>query len=79
MKTSLIIGAVAVLICIEPAFARKISDEERLRQQAEHLCYDDVQKLCAADIPDETKITACMKLKRASLSPACGKVFDRGI
>ena len=79
MKTRLIIGIVAMLICIEPAFARKISDDERLRQQAEHLCYDDVQKLCAADIPDETKITACMKLKRADLSPACRKVFDHGI
>ena len=79
MKTSLIIGALAILICVEPAFARKVSDEERLRQQAEHLCYDDVQKLCAPDIPDEAKITACMKLKRADLSPACGKVFDHGI
>ncbi len=79
MKTSLIIAGVAMLICIEPAFARKISDAERLRQQAEHLCYDDVQKLCAADIPDETKITACMKVRRAELSPACRQVFDRGI
>ena len=66
-------------ICIAPALARKISDEDRLRQQAEHLRYDDVQKLCAAAIPDETRITGCMKLKRADLSPDCRKVFDRGI
>ena len=79
MNMRLIIGAVAMLICIEPALARKISDDERLRQQAEHLCYDDVQKLCAADIPDETRITACMKVRRAELSPACRKVFDHGI
>ena len=79
MNKRLIIGVVTMLMCIEPAFARKISDDERLRQQAEHLCYDDVQKLCAADIPDEAKITACMKVKRAELSPACRKVFDHGI
>ena len=79
MKTRVVIGVVAMLIFSGPASARKISEDERLRQQAEHLCYDDVQKLCAADIPDEAKITACMKLKRADLSPACGKVFDHGI
>jgi len=30
-------------------------------------------------VPDEAKVRACMKAKKASLSPACRKVFDRGM
>ena len=50
-----------------------------MRQQAEHLCYNDVQKLCNAEIPDEARIEACMGVHRAQLSPGCRKVFDAGI
>ena len=59
--------------------AKPMSDKERLRQEAEHVCYNDATTLCADAVPDEDKITACMKVKRAQLSPECGKVFDRGI
>ena len=63
-----------------PALAAKpMSDKARMRAEAEHLCYEDVQKLCNDAIPDEGKITACMKVKRVQLSPGCGKVFDRGL
>jgi len=30
-------------------------------------------------VPDEAKVRACMKAKKASLSPACRKVFDGGM
>ncbi len=60
-------------------FAKTRSEAEVIRQQAEHDCYDDAQKLCPDAVPDEDKITACMTKKRAQLSPACGKVFDKGL
>ncbi len=80
MSMRAVVLATTVLLTAAPVLAANLpTDRERLRAQAEHDCYDDVQKLCNDAIPDETKITACMQAKRASLSPACGKVFDRGL
>ncbi len=56
--------------------AKQPSAKEMLRQQAEHDCYPDAQRLCADAMPDEAKVQACMTAKRRQLSPACGKVFD---
>ncbi len=55
------------------------SDAASLRQEAEHVCYGDVQKLCNDAIPDEEKIKACMQVHHAQLSPACAKIYDQGI
>lgn len=58
------------------ASALTVSERDRLKKQAEHLCYDDVQKLCADAVPDEAKIQACMQAHVAQLSPACRKVTE---
>lgn len=79
MLTRTIVGLLLTMSLVDAAAARMISDKERMRQQAEHLCYNDVQKLCNADIPDEARIAACMKVHRAQLSPGCRKVFDTGL
>ncbi len=52
---------------------------DTVRQRAQQACYDDVTKLCNNDIPDETKITACMERNRTKLSPGCLKILDAGI
>jgi hypothetical protein len=39
--------------------------------QQQQACSGDAQRLCGQFIPDIPKITACMKQKRAQLSPAC--------
>ena len=78
MISRLIVGLGLTLATVDAASAKLLSDKERARAQAEHLCYDDVQKLCNADIPNETKIAACMKVHHAQLSPGCRKVFDAG-
>ncbi|WP_237477479.1 hypothetical protein [Lichenibacterium dinghuense] len=79
MRARLIAAALMVLAGADAASAKMMSEKERMRAQAEHLCYNDVQTLCNADIPDETKIAACMKVHRARLSPGCRKVFDAGL
>lgn len=79
MLTRTIVGLLLTVTLVDAAAARMISDKERMRQQAEHLCYNDVQKLCNAEIPDEARIQACMKVHRAQLSPGCRKVFDTGL
>ncbi len=56
--------------------AKQPTAKELLRQQAEHDCYGDAQRLCPDAMPDETKVQACMTAKRSQLGTACGKVFD---
>jgi hypothetical protein len=40
-------------------------------------CTPDVYRLCAAEIPSVSGITACLRRKKASLSDACRAVFDQ--
>lgn len=79
MMPRLIVGLLLTLCAVDAASAKAMSDRERKRAEAEHLCYNDVQTLCNADIPDEAKIEACMKVHRAQLSAGCRKVFDAGL
>ncbi len=80
MKTRPLIAACLLASLTGSALAAKMpTDSERLRQQAEHVCYGDVQKLCNDSIPDEDKIKACMQVHHDQLSPACAKIYDQGI
>ena len=80
MTTRPLITACLLAALTGVALAAKMpTDAERLRQQAEHVCYADVQKLCNDSIPDEDKIKACMQVHHADLSPACAKIYDQGL
>jgi hypothetical protein len=41
------------------------------------MCTSDAFRLCAAEIPNIPKITACMVRHRADLSAGCRAVMDR--
>ncbi len=69
MKTAVASLALALLPAV--ALAAQGSAEDQL------ACTPDVYRLCAAQVPDETAITACLQHNRASLSPACKQVFSR--
>lgn len=45
-------------------------------EDAQAACTPDVFRLCSSEIPNETRIVACLKHKRAQLSPGCKKVFS---
>jgi hypothetical protein len=45
--------------------------------EAQQMCTSDAFRLCAAEIPNIPKITACMVKHRAELSPGCRTVMDR--
>ena len=47
------------------------------RDQQEHACRGDALHLCARDVPNKAKITACMKQHYDQLSPACKAMFDK--
>ena len=45
--------------------------------EAQQQCTGDAFRLCGSEIPNVTKITACMIKQRASLSSGCRSVMDR--
>ena len=72
--------AAVLLATAAPALAAgPMTDKEKMRAQAEHDCYDDVQKLCSDVTDDEEKVKSCMKVHHAQLSPKCAKDFDAGM
>jgi len=44
--------------------------------QQRAACEPDVYRLCADDIPNVSKIIACVRREKANLSPACREVVD---
>jgi hypothetical protein len=66
-KLAFIVAALA--LGIGPAFAQSQEDQA--------ACTPDVMRLCQQDIPDHSRIVACLVRSRLQLSPACSGVFNR--
>jgi hypothetical protein len=47
--------------------------------EAQQMCTSDAFRLCSSEIPNVSKITACMIKQRASLSSGCRTVLDRDL
>jgi hypothetical protein len=47
--------------------------------EAQQMCTGDAFRLCGSEIPDVSRITACMMKKRASLSTGCRAVMERDL
>ncbi len=45
--------------------------------EAQEKCTGDAMRLCSSEIPNVSKITACMIKQRASLSSGCRTVMDK--
>jgi DNA-binding transcriptional LysR family regulator len=45
--------------------------------EAQQMCTGDAMRLCASEIPNISRITACMHRLRAHVSPGCRAVMDR--
>jgi type II secretory pathway component PulL len=45
---------------------------------AEQACTPDAMRLCSEFIPDEKRITACLRKNRSALSSECRNVFRGG-
>ncbi|NVN86415.1 MAG: hypothetical protein HXX15_10045 [Rhodopseudomonas sp.] len=45
--------------------------------EAAQMCTSDAFRLCSSDIPNVSKITACMRSHRSDLSVGCRTVMDR--
>src|SRR5690242_18967136 len=62
--------AALALLCLTPAAARSYTPEQQ------EACSGDAMQLCASEIPDIDRITACMVRNKAQLSPPCRAQFD---
>ena len=67
--------AVAVLGAGSPASAQEYHPENRGTYAEQMACTPDVFRLCGREIPDERRITACLRDNVPSLSRACRAVF----
>jgi hypothetical protein len=47
--------------------------------EARQMCTGDAFRLCGSEIPDVSKVTACMLKQRANLSSGCRTVMDRDL
>jgi hypothetical protein len=47
--------------------------------EAQQMCTGDAFRLCSSEIPNISKITACMIKQRASLSSGCRIVLDHDL
>jgi hypothetical protein len=65
------LGFLLTLIASGSAGAQQGTPEQR------RACTPDVYRLCAGEIPNARAITACLRRKKASLSPACAAVFEQ--
>jgi hypothetical protein len=45
--------------------------------EAQQMCTGDAFRLCGSEIPNVSRITACMLKQRASLSSGCRTVMDK--
>jgi hypothetical protein len=45
--------------------------------EAQQMCTGDAFRLCSSEIPDISRITACMLRQRENLSVGCRNVLDR--
>ena len=56
-------------VSISPAAGQTYTPEQ------EQACTGDAFRLCSSEIPDISRVTACMVAKKSQLSPACRAQF----
>ena len=64
----------ALALCATAAATSSIAKTATSKQQ--DACYKDVQKFCKDALPDEEKVAACMKGKRALVSAKCAAQWN---
>jgi hypothetical protein len=66
------VSGLAFCLAMLPATSHAFTQDDQRR-----LCTGDVLRLCASEIPNAERITACMRKQRASLSVGCRSVFGK--
>jgi hypothetical protein len=68
-----IIAALAMIAAVTTAAGPALAQS----QEDQAACTPDVMRLCQQNIPDQSRIVACLVRSRLQLSPDCSRVFNR--
>ncbi len=71
-NAGIVLAVAASLSAVTSTSSFAYSDEARAQ------CTGDAFRLCSSEIPNISKITACMVKNKSSLSAGCRAVMDRG-
>lgn len=64
-----------LLVASAFALAMLTTASQAYTQEQQQMCTGDAMRLCASEIPNVDRITACMARQRAQLSAGCKAVF----
>ena len=67
--------ACKMLIATTVALAALGTAAQAYTAEQQQMCTGDAMRLCASEIPDVERVTACIVQKRAQLSDGCKAVF----
>lgn len=76
MRTERIVLGVALAIGGIVAQSAASAEEYRGTMEQQMACTPDVWRLCSDQIPDASRITACLRQKTPQLSSGCRAVFQ---
>ena len=72
----IVLSLATSVACIIAAQAPAWSEEYRGTMEQQMACTPDVWRLCFSEIPDVSRITACLQQNTPQLSGACRAVFE---
>jgi hypothetical protein len=67
----------AALTLALSAFGFSASSSFAFSSEAQQLCMGDAFRLCASEIPDISRVSACMYKHRSQVSPGCRAVMEQ--
>jgi hypothetical protein len=71
-------GTIATLFAVTiTATVLQTSASLAFSSESQQMCSGDAMRLCSSEIPDISRITACMVRNKAHVSPGCRAVMDR--
>ena len=71
------ISQIAQLAALAIAMTGTSTSSFAFSAEAQQMCTGDAFRLCGSEIPNISKVAACMHQQRAKLSPGCRAVMDR--
>jgi hypothetical protein len=75
--TSLRISRTAILFAVAVAVTSASKPGFAFTAEAQQMCTGDAFRLCSSEIPDVSRVAACMHRQRANLSAGCRAVMER--
>jgi hypothetical protein len=74
-----IIRQAGFVLALAACFSALSTPSFAFSAEAQQMCTGDAMRLCGSEIPNVSKITACMIRQRTSLSSACRTVLERDL